>query len=145
MMRPPSFGETVATALSLILLLGLGACHSAAPASQNVRSISSREFDSAIADASLPVLVVFYAPWCHLCQTLEPELERQSKPFTGKIIFYKVNLDQAPELARRYNIQGVPVLYFFHKGRLMDKYIGPPTPDELRMIINKLAESKADA
>lgn len=138
------FAAILPAALSLILLLNLGACRPSAPAGGVVRSLSSREFDSAIANASLPVFVEFYAPWCHLCQTLEPELERQSAPFAGKIVFYKVNLDQSPELARRFGVKGVPTLLFFNGGKLMDKYIGLPTPDELQTLLNKLAENKTD-
>ncbi len=135
----------LAAALSLLLLLNLGACRPSAPAGGVVRSLSNREFDSAIANASLPVFVEFYAPWCHLCQTLTPELERQAAPFAGKIIFYKVNLDQSPELARRFGVKGVPTLLFFNGGKLMDQYIGLPTPAELQTILTKLAESKTNS
>lgn len=127
-----------AMAFTLVLMLSLGSCKPARP-SEHVRSISDREFDAAISNTSSPVFILFYASWCHICQAFEPELEKQAGPYSGKIEFYKIDLDQSPILARRYSVRGVPVLFFFKDGKLVDKYMGSPTPDELHIMLEKFA------
>jgi thioredoxin 1 len=78
-----------------------------------VRSLTSATFDRALATARAPVLVDFYASWCPPCRALAPVLELLACEFDGQIDFYKVNVDEEPELAGRFQVQSVPTLKLY--------------------------------
>ncbi|GIX50627.1 MAG: thioredoxin [Limisphaera sp.] len=96
-----------------------------------VREINEWEFDTAVLDAERPVLVDFYAPWCGPCRMLAPLLERMAAEWSERVDFVKVNVDEAPELALRYGITGVPTLLLFSKGLPVDRVVGLIQPQAL--------------
>lgn len=108
----------------------------------NIREIAESEFDSEIAKSSLPVVAEIYAPWCGACKTLAPILEKQADDFSGRMTFLKINLDQAPNLSRRYNIQGVPTLLLFKNGKLADTILGVQPPEELQRRFDALGPGR---
>ena len=73
------------------------------------------------------VLVDFFAEWCGPCKMLIPHLEKLSSEFD----VIKVNVDEFPELARRYAIMSIPALYVFKNGKIVDKKIGYLEFDQL--------------
>ena len=80
------------------------------------------------------VLVDFFAEWCGPCKMLIPNLEKLSEEF--EVI--KVNVDEFPELARRYGIMSIPTLYVFKKGELVSKKIGYLEFDQLNEWMKSL-------
>ena len=67
--------------------------------------------------AALPVLVDSDAPWCSPCKRLEPILEQLSSEWAGKATLVKVNVDESPELAMKYQVMSVPTVIMFRDGR----------------------------
>ena len=106
---------------------------------QNVKHVAEAEFDATLAKSTVPVLVDFYAPWCGPCKALAPELDKQAEAFNGRIAFLKVNVDEAAELSRKFNISGVPTLLFFRDGKVVDTFVGRPTADVLKTRLEALA------
>jgi thioredoxin 1 len=100
-----------------------------------VREINELEFETVVLKAERPVLVDFYAPWCGPCRMLTPVLERMAAEWSDRVDFVKVNVDEAPELAMRYGITGVPTLMLFSRGRAVDRVEGlvPPRALEQRL------------
>jgi thioredoxin 1 len=107
--------------------------------SKNVRAITATEFDTQVVGASQPVVVDFYAPWCGPCRKLAPMLDKLAAPLKEKVSFVKVNVDEAPELAQRFQIQGIPTLIFFKDGKVVDRITGMPRQGDLKTRLETLA------
>ncbi len=86
--------------------------------------LSEDSFEQEVLKASLPVLVDFYAPWCGPCKMIAPLLEQLAVEFQGRTKFSKLNVDEAPGVADKYDISGVPTLAIFRDGQLVDKMVG---------------------
>lgn len=86
-----------------------------------------------IADRSkLPVLVDLWAPWCGPCRMVSPALEKLAADLAGQFKLVKVNVDQAPRLARRFNAQSIPTLVVLSGGRELGRQVGASPPPQLR-------------
>jgi thioredoxin len=107
-----------------------------------IAELTDENFDQAIATAPGPVVVDFYAPWCGPCKMLAPLLGALAAHFVGRIEFYKVNVEAAPELAERFEVSGVPMLLFFVNGEPRDMLIGFPAPPVLAEKLHALVETK---
>ncbi|NCD16221.1 MAG: thioredoxin [Actinobacteria bacterium] len=80
-------------------------------------------FDSAV-KATVPVLVDLWAPWCAPCRTIGPLLEQAARENAGRLKVVKVNVDNAPRLSRRFNVQGIPTMLMFQGGREVSRQVG---------------------
>ena len=93
-------------------------------------------------EAGKPVVVDFYAPWCGPCKILAPRLDALAGEYSDKINFMSVNVDKSPELAAKFNVEGVPTLLFIGKdGQIMDAMAGLVSADTLRAKLQSLVGS----
>lgn len=74
--------------------------------------------------ASVPVLVDVWAPWCGPCRMVSPVLERLAHSRAGRLKVVKVNTDSEQELARRYQVQGIPLIVLMKDGIEVDRQVG---------------------
>ena len=102
---------------------------------ESITELNDETFDRAFASSSRPVLVDVYAPWCGPCKMIAPLLEQLAEHFAGRVRFFKVNLDEAPGLASRFRITGVPTLLFLSDGEVRDTMVGFSSP---RVLVEKL-------
>ena len=100
----------------------------------SVLKIEENEFDEKVNNSEKRVLVDFYAEWCGPCKMLGPVIEEISEE-VDNCEFYKVNIDEAGELAERYGIMSIPTLLIFEKGELVNQVVGFRTKDELKEIL----------
>jgi thioredoxin 1 len=111
-----------------------------------VKEINEAEFESAVIQSARPVLVDFYAPWCGPCKRLSPVVGAIASEFAGHIDVVKVNVDEAPNLAARYNVRGVPTLMIFDGGQSRDTMVGLVAAEKIRtrlqpFVINAAGKS----
>jgi len=84
---------------------------------------SAATFD-AETGSSLPVLVDFWAPWCGPCRMVSPLVERLGAEHAGELKVVKLNVDEAPAVAARYAVQGIPLLVLIRDGAEADRLVG---------------------
>ena len=74
----------------------------------SVIKITSENFESDVLKAEKPVLVDFWAEWCGPCRMMAPVVEELEKEMGNEVKFAKINIDECPELAEKYNVMSIP-------------------------------------
>jgi thioredoxin len=105
----------------------------------NVKRIGESQFDAEVIQSPSPVVADFYAAWCGPCKILSPRLDQLAGSFTNRIQFVKINVDEAPALSQRFDIQGIPTLLFFKNGKVVDRIVGLPAADDLKARLESFA------
>jgi thioredoxin 2 len=98
--------------------------------------LSDADFDRVIADASVPVLVDFYADWCGPCKAMAPVLDDIARKRTGQLLVAKLDTDRNPAVAQRFGIGGIPTLILFKGGREVRRKVGAAPRGELESLID---------
>ena len=89
-----------------------------------ITELDDNNFEQEVLKSDLPTLVDFWAPWCGPCQMMGPILEEAASEWDGKIKICKLNVDEAMQVARNYQIQSIPTMILFDKGEPAKKIIG---------------------
>lgn len=82
-------------------------------------SVNEQMFKQEVLEASTPVLVHFWAPWCGLCKLIMPQLRQFQEDWRGKVKLVGVNADQSLKLASTYRLQTLPTLIVFDRGQVL--------------------------
>ena len=88
------------------------------------KTVTDATFDSDVLGSDKPVLVDFWAEWCGPCKMVAPVLEEIASEHGDKITVAKVNIDENPEIARRYQIMSIPTMSVFSKGEVVKSIVG---------------------
>ncbi|MET0421554.1 MAG: thioredoxin [Acidimicrobiia bacterium] len=92
--------------------------------SDDIQILSDATFDEAIGGAETPVLVDFWAEWCGPCKMIAPTLAEIAEENRGKIAIAKLNVDDNPEIARRFEVMSIPTLLLFKDGEPAKRIVG---------------------
>jgi thioredoxin 1 len=88
------------------------------------KTVTDATFDAEVLGSDKPVLVDFWAEWCGPCKMVAPVLEEIASENADKITIAKVNIDENPEIARRYQIMSIPTMSVFAKGEVVKSIVG---------------------
>ena len=101
-------------------------------------------FDGAV-DATVPVLVDFWADWCGPCRMVSPVVERIGRDYAGRLKVVKLDTDAAPRIAARFQVQSIPLLVLFEDGRERDRLVGAHPDQQLRAWLDARLPAPAGA
>jgi thioredoxin 1 len=87
-------------------------------------TLSDSTFDEEIKGSTEPVLVDFWAEWCGPCKMIAPTLEEMAQDFAGRLKIAKLNVDDSPDIARRFEVMSIPTLILFKDGEPVQRLIG---------------------
>src|SRR6478736_902723 len=110
-------------------------------AGDNTLNFTDNAFDQDVLNSEVPVLVDFWAPWCGPCRAMAPTVDAVADEYLGKIKVGKLNTDDNPGTASRYQIRGIPTLLLFKGGKVVDQRVGAMgKPDLKKMVDAHVAE-----
>jgi thioredoxin 2 len=106
------------------------------PAAEPVEVPDARAFDALVRDASQPIVVDFWAPWCGPCRMVAPELVRVAAANAGRLIVVKVNTDENAELGERFRIRSIPTMAVFQGGKEVARTAGAMPAAQIEAFVN---------
>lgn len=101
-------------------------------------TLNDENFNQEVLKAKEPVLVDFWAPWCGPCKMQEPIIEELAKEYAGKSIkIGKLNVDEAPSSAGKFQIMSIPTLIIFQDGKPIEQMMGVQDKNTLKERLDK--------
>jgi thioredoxin 1 len=104
--------------------------------SEAVTSVTVDTFEKVVIQSPDLIMVDFWATWCGPCKIVAPVVEELAQEYAGKVNFAKVNTDENPDIASRFNIRGIPTLIFFKDGKVLDQIVGAVPKAQLKSKID---------
>ncbi len=95
-------------------------------------------FDEMVLKAEEPVLVDFWAEWCGPCKALTPVIDELATENAGKAKIGKVDTDANREVSVRFSVSAIPTVILFHKGEIVEKFVGLRSKKDFQASLDKL-------
>ena len=100
--------------------------------------VEDSTWDAEVMKASELVMVDFWAVWCGPCQMVAPIIDELAKEYAGKLKVRKLNTDENPEVAGRYQVMSIPTILFFKNGQPVDGFMGAIPESQLKTFVQGL-------
>jgi len=104
---------------------------------QLVQKFTDGNFEETVLKAGGPVLVDFWAEWCGPCKRLGPIVEGLAADYSGKVTIGKLNVDENPNTAFKFQIRGIPALLLFKDGQVVETMVGLAPKEDLKRVLDK--------
>ncbi len=102
--------------------------------------VDDGNFEQVVLQSKTPVLVDFWAPWCRPCLMIAPILDELAEEYSGRASIARLDVDQNPKIASRYNIMSIPTLLIFKKGEPTSQIVGFRPKDELKQTLDAVLD-----
>jgi thioredoxin 1 len=106
-------------------------------ATENVQTFTDSNFEETVMKAGQPVLVDFWAEWCGPCKRLAPTIDALATEYQGKVTVGKLNVDDNPNTAFKFQIRGIPAMLVFKGGQVVDQVVGLQPKEELKKVLDR--------
>jgi thioredoxin 1 len=100
--------------------------------------VGTGNFESEVLRAREPVLADFWAEWCGPCRLMHPIVEALAEEFDGRVRVVRINVDENPELAARYDVYAIPTFIIFRDGMEVDRLVGAISKSALKERVEKV-------
>jgi thioredoxin 1 len=107
---------------------------------EHTTETTDETFQTEVLEATTPVLVDFWAPWCGPCRLLAPTIDQLASEAVGKVKVVKHNTQDHDEIPTKYDVSAIPTLMVFQGGKVVHRLIGGGrTVDDLKRVLNEHA------
>jgi thioredoxin 1 len=106
-------------------------------AAENVQTFTDGNFETSVLKAGVPVLVDFWAEWCGPCKRLAPTIDALAAEYAGKVTIGKLNVDDNPNTAFKFQIRGIPAVLLFKDGAVVESVVGLAPKEDFKKVIDR--------
>jgi thioredoxin 1 len=104
--------------------------------SEHIHYVTDATFDAEVTQATLPVLVDYWAEWCGPCRMIAPILDEIAKEYAGRLSIAKLNVDENQQTPQKFGVRGIPTLMLFKNGNIEATKVGALSKSQLTAFID---------
>jgi len=117
-----------------------GRCKNPLPVDTSPITVTDATFADQVERSPVPILVDMWAPWCGPCRVISPIVEQLAAEMAGRVRVAKLNVDENPVTAGRFNIRGIPSLLLLKGGKEIERIVGvQPKAEIVRRVERAIA------